>query len=522
MKRKHLNTILFASFGLLSASLGLFKASQQDYQAAKADEFKIEMHGSSISFGSYPNYIMYQEMMDTLDAEATMVENDKYEYQGNYYTPVVGKPSGGGEILPGGIYTSQIWNKKCWFRWDPIEWLFVKEENGASLFLSKSIIETYKWQSGSYTPSNDWENSMMREFLNGEFLNKAFTAEEQTAISDFTSSENTSKKSITDKVSLISKTELDKHEQFLNAKGTGYAMARSLRYDHNYNDNNEAIYYLNSIQNTSSPDEVDIAHAKKTNESFSTNDTRADSEIGVRPLVAINSSYLVKSSSGGGGSGARVGSGNVTLILAIIFSIFGMAGVTMFFLLWKKGKLFKVGNVKMPIIAISASLVVTIVGVSLLFASTGGKGFGYSAGSPVGYYAGTEFTLDVASPTFGYRYYMGLSKDHKAYRYYSDNFEDSVTNPVIHRLGGVGSWKLEGKKLVIIAGDDWDIFSWEDEITTYYATNEWGFAKNGRIMNYGEQAQESYQVQGYRWSHSTDTNPTGEEVKLSDIHFYDM
>ena len=520
MKRKHANTILFTSLGLLAASLGLFKAGSNEYKPANAEDYKITMNGNSISFGSYPNFIMYQDMMDTLDAEAVLVSGDKYEYQGNFYTPVVARPSGGGEALPGGIYSGQIWNKKCWFRWDPIEWSFVKEENGVSLFLSKSIIDTYRWQSGSYTPSNDWENSMMRSFLNGEFILKAFTDEEQTAISEFTSNENTSKKSITDRVSLISKQELDKHEQFLNAKGTGYARAKSLGYDHNYNDNNEAIYYLNSIDNTTSLNEVDIAHAKKTSDSFSTNDTKTDHEIGVRPLIAINSGYLVKSSSGGGGGGGS--SVDITFILAIIFSILGMAGVTMFFILWKKGKLFKVGNTKMPIITISASLVVTIVGVCLLFASTGGRGFGYGFDSPVGYYNGTEFTLDVSAPTFGYHYYLGLSRDHKAYRYYSDNFEDSVTNPVIHRLGGAGSWTLVGRKLVITAGDDWDLFAWEKEVTSYYATNEWGFAKNGRIMNYGDQAQEGYQVQGYRWSHTTSTNPTGEPVKLSDIHFYDI
>ena len=226
---------------------------------------------------------------------------------------------------------------------------------------------------------------------------------------------------------------------------------------------------------------------------------------------------------------AIVGSSvNVALIIAIIFSVLGMAGVITFLTLWHKGKLFKVGSTKAPIwviASISVSLVISIVGTCMLFANTGGQGSGYSLSSPVGYWDGSYFTLDESSASFGNHYYLGLTKDFKVYRYTSNYWDDdggTVSNPIIKPAYGVGSWSIRNKRLIITSAPEWELFYFEDAVTEYYAINGFGFARYGRVMNYGIQDQQSYEVKGYRWSHLSNYNPTGQPVKLSDIHFYDL
>ena len=513
--------ILLASFGCLAAGLGFFKAANNNVKVAKADgDFKIDYDGFGITLGSYPSLISYEDSTwNEAPGEKQDLGDGKYEYEGEYYTRIYCIPSGGTLPGPQNYPSSAIWHKYCFFKWEEIEWKVVKEDatNGVTYFISTYILDTCRWQSGAYEPANDWENSTMRDFLNNEFLNKAFTDQEKVAIKEFTTNEdNTSKRDITDRVGLISKRELDQHQSLLNATPTGYAIGRGDYYWKFITDSSTyATYYLNSTDNTGGDTNlVDIAYKANTSQSITTNETRADCEIGVRPLIAIDNNYLLRKSTGGGGGGGS--SVNVPLIIAIIFSVLGMGGVIAFLTLWHKGKLFKVGSTKAPIwviASISISLVISIVGVSMLFGSTAGVGYGYSQTSPVGYWSSPEFTVDVASPDFGYSYFMGLDKDHRVFRYKADKWgEGGVKNFVLERVGGVGTWEIKGKKLIIYGASGWNYFSWEEETMTYYPVNGKGFNAGIMIMNEGSSDKASYVVGGYRWSHTTTVNPTGENV----------
>ena len=62
-----------------------------------------------------------------------------------------------------------------------IEWIVLKKD-GMKLFLvSKYILDTHAY-STSGSVSTTWETSLLREWMNGEFLNNAFTADEQEYI----------------------------------------------------------------------------------------------------------------------------------------------------------------------------------------------------------------------------------------------------------------------------------------------------------------------------------------------------
>ena len=72
------------------------------------------------------------------------------------------------------IITFGKWNNQ------PIEWEILKEDDFCKLIITKDRIGGTR----QFNRNNDsqWKNSEIRQFLNGEFLNQAFTNEEKTKI----------------------------------------------------------------------------------------------------------------------------------------------------------------------------------------------------------------------------------------------------------------------------------------------------------------------------------------------------
>jgi len=62
---------------------------------------------------------------------------------------------------------------------EPIEWQVLKEENGKLLVLSRYVLEERHFTTEPYCV---WENSDVREYLNGGFYEKAFAEEEKARI----------------------------------------------------------------------------------------------------------------------------------------------------------------------------------------------------------------------------------------------------------------------------------------------------------------------------------------------------
>ena len=512
MKKNPLYLFL-GGLGLLAVGLGFLKTNGESLKQVNAENISIEFDGNAINFGSYPT--TYISDGSALDANAKLVDGDKYEYKGEYYSYIKAQVYSISVVIGPGIYNNaQIDDSFCWFKWETIQWLFVKEEGDYSYFVSRYILDTSRWQVGDSEPKNDWESSTIRGYLSSEFLLKAFTDDQRNALTYFRSSENTSHKDISDYVSLPSKGTMEGKPALLNSGATNYAVCRALRAP--YGD--DYYYYLNSTENVPNTDNVDVVVSSKINGYYTVNDTTVKSEVGFRPLIAIGNKFLAKKTPGGGGGSG--GSTNVALIIGFIFSILGMAGVVAFFMLWKKGKLIKIGNTKMPIMliaSISVSVLISIVGMCMIFANTGGVGY---VGDPVGYYTTTEFTLDTNSPDFGRYTFLGLARDHKVYRYSFITDGAPMAKQTLIPYPSVGSWKIQGKKLIITAGLQWPLFDWENQITSYHGTNGFGFALHGMIMNDGNQQQAGYQVKGYRWSHASSVNPTGEEIVAKDAKLF--
>ena len=63
---------------------------------------------------------------------------------------------------------------------EPIEWLVLEVRGSEALVISKYALDVQRYN--TYYQSVTWETCSLRKWLNWEFLNNAFTAEEQRAI----------------------------------------------------------------------------------------------------------------------------------------------------------------------------------------------------------------------------------------------------------------------------------------------------------------------------------------------------
>lgn len=70
------------------------------------------------------------------------------------------------------VITLGTWNG------NPIEWIVLKEDDFSALVVSKNVLFTRKFDPSS----NDWTNSEIRAYLNGDFFRQAFTDEDRKSV----------------------------------------------------------------------------------------------------------------------------------------------------------------------------------------------------------------------------------------------------------------------------------------------------------------------------------------------------
>lgn len=88
----------------------------------------------------------------------------------------VGAPSDAAEIVTFGAYPQTASGSDS----TPIQWFVLEEDDGKALLVSRYLLETM-----TYNPEragSKWEESALRQWLNEDFLNNAFTEEERAAI----------------------------------------------------------------------------------------------------------------------------------------------------------------------------------------------------------------------------------------------------------------------------------------------------------------------------------------------------
>ena len=145
-----------------------------------------------VYFGEYPQSVKAADVTitDTTDDRGYYLGSDGY-----YYAKVTAYPNGMYKFSNGETITNQ---GVYYFKVEPIRWRVLSEENGEYFLLCDSIIERQAYQSSYYsvgsfyytdangapegTYANNYEYSGIRAWLNGTFLESAFSVDEQAKI----------------------------------------------------------------------------------------------------------------------------------------------------------------------------------------------------------------------------------------------------------------------------------------------------------------------------------------------------
>ena len=217
-----------------------------DYEAACALLEKVE-NNAAIASNKYDRAI---EFIDSGDYEVAYLLLDGLAYKDSseklqsikpyYHQFLLSKASVGDNMFFGSYeQDGDTSNGK-----EDIEWLVLAKENGKLLVISKYALDCQPYNS-SYTDTT-WEKCSLRAWMNDDFLNNAFSVEEQSKIVTTNVSADKNPEystypgfATTDKVFLLSITEAEKYFSSVSArqcKPTKYAIANGASV--NYNNGN--------------------------------------------------------------------------------------------------------------------------------------------------------------------------------------------------------------------------------------------------------------------------------------------
>lgn len=198
-----------------------------------------------------------------------------------------------------------------YFKYEPLKWRVLDPATG--LMMCESIIDSQPylnqvyfsndWSGGCYYNNvdhtiyaNNYAESSIRAWLNADFYNTAFSAEEKTSIKN-TAVDNTrigtfgddySCQNTTDKVFLLSQNDVtntaygftnDTYSTTRHAKATAYAKAQNVQVESN------ASYLGNSMWFLRTPGSSDYLASKVSFDGRVTSDMVFDTYVGIRPAI---------------------------------------------------------------------------------------------------------------------------------------------------------------------------------------------------------------------------------------------
>ena len=145
-------------------------------------------NGNYILFGYYPTSVKANSITvgTSTDDNGYYTGSDK-----NKYAKLSAKPNGESTFSNG---TSVEKNKEYFFKVERIKWRILKIENNKAIIFAENIIDAHDFHSQTTTRTinsktiypNNYRYSDIRAWLNGTFLNKAFSLDEQSIINTTT------------------------------------------------------------------------------------------------------------------------------------------------------------------------------------------------------------------------------------------------------------------------------------------------------------------------------------------------
>ncbi len=147
-------------------------------QRVDADGNEAE-NGDYLLFGTYlQSKVTDAELCDELTSRAGLLP-----YGTNYYSWTKEENKNRfyidfnySEDIYRGIYENGV---TTWYKYEPIKWRIMSEENGTAFVICENVLDTVAYDAGG---ENDYGESEVRAYLNGNFLNRAFTAAQQNLV----------------------------------------------------------------------------------------------------------------------------------------------------------------------------------------------------------------------------------------------------------------------------------------------------------------------------------------------------
>ena len=243
-----------------------FKAWDKEVVAATADatytatyeakpyngEFpKVNSTGTKVKYGLYPQHVIEPSALeDTLNDEINAgapVLDTRYEYEGKYYLKTKVHDAQNERTYEGTTFPVTN-DDELWFKCEPIEWSVLKNDTGRYHLFANIGLDNQQYFATNTANSNNYENSLIRNWLNNEFYNAAFslgnkfiqvTTVDNSAASTGVAENENACENTNDKVYLLSAAELaDGHEYgFTTEKrkitATDYTLAHGGYLDNN-------------------------------------------------------------------------------------------------------------------------------------------------------------------------------------------------------------------------------------------------------------------------------------------------
>ena len=138
----------------------------------------LSSDGKTLKYGLYPQKrVSSSTLVSALNAIPTPESNGYYLYQDVYYAKTIANPSNSNYVFDDG--TTIVSGTTYWFECKPITWKVLSETDGTYYVLSETLLDAHRYNEyyegtkGGYY-ANNYLNSEIRAWLNGDFYGSAF------------------------------------------------------------------------------------------------------------------------------------------------------------------------------------------------------------------------------------------------------------------------------------------------------------------------------------------------------------
>ncbi len=129
----------------------------------------FDTEDGTVTYGLYPQtHVSDESIIASLDALTAPESNGWYLLDGEYYAKRKAVPYGDESFEDGTVI---IRGTEYWFKCEPIEWKILSSSNGEYSLVSSALLDIHRFDDSS----NCYADSEIREWLNGDFYNSAFS-----------------------------------------------------------------------------------------------------------------------------------------------------------------------------------------------------------------------------------------------------------------------------------------------------------------------------------------------------------